>query len=189
MACQSLVNMLLVDERIVLKRLETFHTNELFKVINRNRIYLREWLPWVDNIKSPEDSLYFIQVQSALHEESKEITFEIFIDDQVTGCISTHAIDWQNNKTSLGYWIGKENSNKGVIHQCSQKMLAYLFNSLEINRVEIRCATSNYPSRRIAEKLGMKAEGITRQSEWIYDHFVDHIIYCSLSEEYRHTRV
>jgi RimJ/RimL family protein N-acetyltransferase len=44
---------------------------------------------------------------------------------------------------------------------------------LELNRIQARVATGNYPSQAVCERLGLKKEGILRQAEWLYDHFVD----------------
>lgn len=59
---------------------------------------------------------------------------------------------------------------------------------LKLNRVEIRCAVENYKSRSIPERLGFTKEGLTRESEWLYDHYVDHVIYSMLASEWKDIR-
>src|SRR3712207_6857835 len=51
------------------------------------------------------------------------------------------------------------------------------------NRVSIACATENKKSCAIPERLGFRREGVQRQAEWLYDHFVDHVIYAALRSE------
>jgi hypothetical protein len=36
-----------------------------------------------------------------------------------------------------------------------------------------RVATANYPSQAVCDRLGLKKEGVLRQAEWLYDHYVD----------------
>src|SRR3712207_8983550 len=50
------------------------------------------------------------------------------------------------------------------------------FLELGLNRVSIACATENKKSCAIPERLGFRREGVQRQAEWLYDHFVDHVI-------------
>ena len=63
--------------------------------------------------------------------------------------------------------------------------IAYGFNELDLNRIEIRVAEENKKSRAIPEKLGFQEEGKIRQAEWLYDHYVDHVIYGLLAEEWK----
>jgi ribosomal-protein-serine acetyltransferase len=63
-------------------------------------------------------------------------------------------------------------------------LLDYAFRNLGMNRVEIRCATGNTRSRAIPERLGFKEEGTVRQAEWLYDHYVDHVVYSMLRDEW-----
>ena len=59
------------------------------------------------------------------------------------------------------------------------------FKELKLNRIEIRCATGNKASQAIPKSLGFKEEGVMRQNEWLYDHFVDHIVFSVLASEWK----
>jgi len=43
----------------------------------------------------------------------------------------------------------------------------------------------NKKSRAIPKRLGFKEEGIIRQTEWLYDRFVDHVVYGMLIDEWQ----
>ena len=45
---------------IEIRMFEVNEAEEIFGVVERNRAYLREWLPWVDFTTSPEDLRRFI---------------------------------------------------------------------------------------------------------------------------------
>ena len=96
-----------------------------------------------------------------------------------------HKIDWLNRSTSIGYWLGESYQGKGLITKACSKVLEYSFGRMGLNRIEIRCATENLKSRAIPERLGFKDEGIIRDAEWLYDHYVDHIIYGMLESQWR----
>lgn len=50
-----------VDEHITLRQLNLQDANQLFALIDSNRSYLREWLPWLDTNVSSDDSIAFIE--------------------------------------------------------------------------------------------------------------------------------
>ncbi len=79
----------------------------------------------------------------------------------------------------------QRDEGKGIVTQACQAIIDYIFDDLKLNRVEIRCATQNVRSRAIPERLGFKTEGILRQSEWLYNHFVNHIVYGLLVSEWK----
>jgi ribosomal-protein-serine acetyltransferase len=64
-------------------------------------------------------------------------------------------------------------------------VLAYCFNHLHLNRIELRCASENAGSMRVAERLGFSPEGLLRQDECLNGVFVDHYVYGLLADEFR----
>src|SRR5207249_1896475 len=44
-----------------LRLAEEIHVHDLFLLVDANRAYLRQWLPWVDATRSPEDILGFVR--------------------------------------------------------------------------------------------------------------------------------
>lgn len=64
-------------------------------------------------------------------------------------------------------------------------LLQYAFVVLQLNKVEIRAAEGNAKSRAIPERLGFTAEGTIRAAEWLYDHYVNHVVYGMLASEWQ----
>jgi ribosomal-protein-serine acetyltransferase len=174
-----------IDEDIQLKLLEIGVAEELYLLTDKDRSYLREWLPWVDGTKSAEDTKAFIQ--STLKQISENNGFQagIFYKGNIAGCIGLHGIDWSNKKTTIGYWLGAEYQGKGIMSQACKAIIDHVFVYLKLNRVEIRAATFNKKSRAIPERLSFKNEGEVRQVEWINDHYVDHVIYGMLAGDWK----
>ena len=46
---------LVVDDDVTLRAVAEADTDEMFRLVHRNRAYLREWLPWLDANRSAED--------------------------------------------------------------------------------------------------------------------------------------
>ena len=55
---------------------------------------------------------------------------------------------------------------------------------MDMNKVRISVAEENARSRAIPERLGFKIEGIAREAEWLYDHYVNHVLYAAIKSEW-----
>lgn len=173
-----------VTDDICLQLLEVRHAEELFLLTDKDRNYLREWLPWVDGTKNPGDTRNFIQLSLNGFSNNNGFHAGIFYKDEIAGCIGLHGIDWNNKKTSIGYWLGSDYQGKGIMTQSCEAVINHAFYHLGLNRVEIRAAVLNHKSRAVPSRLGFSHEGIVRSAEWLYDHYVDHVIYGMLSEDW-----
>lgn len=169
-----------VNDEVELRLLEQIHALDLFNLIDANRSHLREWLPWVDGTQSVVDTSVFIASALRQFAEGKGFQAAIYCQGQLCGVIGHHGIDWANRSTSLGYWLAGTHQGKGIMTACCSAVVAHAFAELHLHRVVIRCATENRRSRAIPERLGFKLEGISREAEWLYDHFVDHAVYAKL---------
>lgn len=175
---------LYVSEQLTLRTLEPRDAVPLFQITDSSRASLREWLPWVDSIRTPDDTLRFIQHCVQLLDEQKSMTFAICHKEQLIGSISFNQLDWQNRSCQIGYWLSDAFTGKGIMTKAVRALINYAFFKLDMNRIEIRCATGNGKSRSIPERLGFSLEGVIRSGEWLYDHYVDHAIYGLLEEEW-----
>lgn len=173
-----------VNENIQLKILEMRDADELFRLSDRNRNYLRAWLPWVDHTVSVEQSKEFIQHSLKQFADNNGFNLGIYYKNTLAGCIGLHCIDWSNRKTSIGYWLAEEYQGLGLMTSACKALIHFIFHDLGLNRVEIRAAVFNSKSRAIPERLNFQQEGIIRQAEWLSDHYVDHVVYGMLREDW-----
>ncbi len=67
-------------------------------------------------------------------------------------------------------------------------LVGHAFTELNLNRVEIRCASDNARSCAIPERLSFRREGLLREAEWLYDRFVDHVVYGLIRSEWNEPR-
>jgi ribosomal-protein-serine acetyltransferase len=174
-----------LDQNSYLRMLEERDAHELYQAIDANRAHLRKWLPFVDSTRSEQDSLSFIRSARIQIAENKGMHCGIFLNDTLVGVIGYHFIDWNNRVTSIGYWLTEDAQGKGLMTRSVRALLENAFHNWQINRVEIRVATDNHKSQAIPKRLGFRQEGILRQREWLYDHYVDHILYALLKTEWK----
>lgn len=175
---------LTIDDDSELELISQSHADELFDLIEDNREYLREWLPWLDNNRYLQNTIDYINIARFQYERNETVQFVLLHKGSIVGTIGFHRIDWMNRSTSIGYWIGEQYQGRGLITRSCSSVLDYSFGKMGLHRIEIRCATENFKSQSIPKRLGFKEEGLIRQAEWIYDHYVDHIVYGMLESEW-----
>ncbi|QQE81429.1 GNAT family N-acetyltransferase [Alicyclobacillus sp. SO9] len=173
-----------VNEDIALKLLTQQDADEVFRLTDESREYLREWLPWVDFTKSVSDSRNFLLSVQEQWAANNGFQAGICYRNELAGVIGFHEVNWANKSSSLGYWLAEGFQGKGIMTEACRAMVSIAFEQYGLNRVEIRAAAENHKSRAIPERLGFKEEGRVRQSEWVNNHFVDHVIYGILKEEW-----
>ena len=172
-----------VDDEITLRVPELDDAARLFGLINRNREYLRKFLPWVDYSKTIKDSEDFIRESQQMIKEGKGLNFCLLYKNKIGGTIGLHYIDKVNKKTELGYWLAEDLQGQGVMTRSCRGLIDYVRNELGLHRIELRAAVDNTASCRMAERLGFTKEGILREIEMVNGKFVSLIVYSLLSTD------
>ena len=157
----------------------------MFELTDKNRAYLREWLPWVDSNQTVNDTRRFIQTIINQFKSNAGFQCGIWNEGKMKGVVGFHRIDWLNKNVEIGYWIAREYQGRGLITRSCKAMIDYAFREYNLKRVQIRCATGNIRSCAIPERLGFQKEGITLQSENLYGRFVDLVVYGMLDGDWK----
>ena len=175
-----------VDNQIKIEMLQQQHKEELFDLIDNNRDHLRKWLLWVDKRKSAQDFESIIPIWITNYANNNGFDAGIRYNGTLVGMIGLHFIDWKNRETSIGYFLAEQYQGKGIVTRCVRALVNYLFEEMEINRIEIQVAENNRRSIAIPEKLRFTQEGIKREGQWLYDHYENLIIFSMLKREWKH---
>jgi len=175
---------LIIDKDSYLTLVDFKEAPEVLSLIERNRRYLRKWLGWLDMTQSVTDLSRFIETCKKEFEAKKGLSTFIWHKGEAVGIMHLKAVNPTNKKAEIGYWVGEEHRGQGIAKKACKAMLHFAFNEWDLNRVEIRCATKNKASQAIPIYLGFQQEGILRENEWLYDHFVDHVVFSILKKDW-----
>lgn len=173
-----------IDEELALKLPELRDAERIFELTESSRAYLKEWLPWLDFTTELKDTQSFIQSGRGNYTEGKSLGVAIVFKGEIVGMGGFNDIDGSNKIAKIGYWLGESYQGNGIMTRVARSLTDYALNELKLNKVEIRCASGNLKSRSIPERLGFVQEGTIRQAEWLYDHYVDHVVYGVLADEW-----
>lgn len=176
-----------IDEEVSLRMLTERDAEEFYLLTMASKEHLQQWLGWLNQIQTIEDTIRHIQgsLQTFIALGGLPTSFAVIYRGKIAGTISFNKISELHRMGSIGYWIGESYSGKGIMSRAFQGMLTYGFETLRLNRIEVRVAEGNKKSRAIPERFSFTEEGRLRQAEWLYDHYVDHVVYGLLAEEWK----
>jgi ribosomal-protein-serine acetyltransferase len=174
--------------RLTLRLLKEENAEELFLENDRNRLHLRDWMPWVDDTKCATDTLNFVQRALKAAAEGMQFHYAIYLDDKLVGVVGFNRIEKNNRCATMGYWLAKSQTGKGLMTFAVKALIHEGFEQMDLDRIEARVATGNHASQVVCERAGLKKEGVLRQAEWPYDHYVDLTMNSILNSEWEAKR-
>jgi ribosomal-protein-serine acetyltransferase len=174
---------LVVGDEIAIRLHEQSNVEELYALIERNRSYLKEWMPWAD--QGSEESSEFVKRALQDFATGEACEAGIWYQERLVGSIGLHARNSMFRKMEMGYWISEESQGKGIVTRSCLTMMGFAFDELKLNRVEIQVAVGNDRSSAIPERLGFTREGTLRKMGWHAGEHVDLVVYGMLAEEWK----
>ena len=176
-----------IDNELHIRSFDKTMAQELFRLVDSNREHLQQWLTWVPFQKSSEDTLAFLQHRKNEIERTGAFGGGIFLEDRIVGTIGFHSFHRADNSASIGYWLCKDMTGKGIVTRSVQRLLQHGFEDLLLHRIELRASTENKKSWSIAEKVGFTREGMIRQCSFVNGRYLDHYVYGILKDEFDHS--
>lgn len=174
-----------IDDTLDMRLVEERYVEAYFAGCDANRKHIGEWLPWVDQTKTVDDSMAFVHECLQQYSEHNGFQAGIWQGNQFVGMIGYIHWNFINNHTEIGYWLAKDANGRGIITKCTRALVDYAFNIVNLNRVVIRCAVGNEKSGNVAKRLGFTHEGIERQGIKLRDYYTDVHVYSILSKEWQ----
>ena len=175
---------LYIDEDLHLEKIKISHAGLLFEIIERDRNYLRRWLPFVDQTRKEKDTADYIRQILSPHHRDQNAVYTIWYRGEIAGLAGFKEIDMINNKSEIGYWLAEKLQGKGIITRTVRKMIDFGFRNMKLNRIQIKVAVGNMKSAAIPRRLGLVLEGIERHGEFHTDRYFNLEIYSILKAEW-----
>lgn len=162
--------------KIELKNLDQIDPGQLAYFANDKRVckYLRNSFPYPYTVY---DAMHFIRFSL----ENHQLDFGIVIDNICIGCIgATFQKDIYMRNCELGYWIGADYWNKGIMSHIIPFMCQFIFENYTITKIYAEVFADNKASSHLLEKCGFIQEGYLRQHIYKNGTFYDAILYSLL---------
>ena len=174
-----------IEPDLHVELLHLLHSKELYLLIETNREYLREWMSWIDDSKHEEYIKNFIKTSMKQQVDNLGFQCGIFYNNQLIGISGYQPLDKKNRCGEIGYWLSERFEGRGLMTKACAKIIEFGFEILDLNKIVIQCAVGNKKSRSLAERLGFKQEEVLEKNEWLYNRYIDHVVYSQLKIDQR----
>lgn len=140
---------------------------------------LSPWLPWAHAAyTSDHAAAWFHQcAQDRANGSADEIGIFRRDDCRLLGGIGLHRINRQHGFAGLGFWVRRSAQWRGIASLAATTMARHAFAHHGLTRLEIVAAENNLASRRVAEKIGARHEGIAHNRLCLGGRLHNAIIY------------
>ena len=103
--------------------------------------------------------------------------------DEPIGDIAVVRMDEEVSMAHIGYCIGRAWWHQGITSEALKAVMNFLFDVVDVNRIESRHDPRNPNSGGVMKKCGMKYEGTLRSSDWNNQGICDASYYSLLKSE------
>ena len=155
------------SERLTIRAPQPGDGDEMNAAVRETFDDLKVWMPWAQEISTPEESEANVRRAWSRFLARKELWLLLFLKgtNTIVGSSGLHGINWDIPKFEIGYWCRKRFQGQGYITESTAAIAKFAFDALGAKRVEIRCDSKNVRSRRIPERLGFELEGTLRNNQ------------------------
>ncbi|MEM9135583.1 MAG: GNAT family protein [Actinomycetota bacterium] len=180
----------LLGRRILLRQLQPSDFEQWREVRRRNAEWLTKWEP-----SRPPNAPDVIEDRSAFalrcHAREREwqlgtgYGFGVFVEGAFAGEINLNSVQrgpFQN--AYVGYWIDEAHAGHGYTPEAVVVVARFAFEDQGLHRIQISIVPRNAASRRVVEKLNLRAEGVAERYLEINGTWEDHIRYAMTSDEW-----
>ncbi|MBP3301201.1 MAG: GNAT family N-acetyltransferase [Clostridia bacterium] len=139
------------------------------------------WPPY----KSPEGCRKILEEWEKSYEQDDYYQWCMEYEGRPIGAISAVRLQERDEWAELGYCMGHDFWGKGLMTEAAEAVIDFFFSQVGVHRVCIEHAVRNPASGRVAEKCGMRHEGVKRESfKASWGEFLDISFWGILREEW-----
>ena len=177
--------MIIESKRLILRNWEDSDIQDLVEGLNN--INVSKWMASVPFPYTEKDAKNFIEYAKQ-QDENHKISLAIVLkeNNKVIGGIEIRNIDKRNGTAGGGIWLNEKYQKNGYGTEAFCIRNRYIFNEMNLRRIENGYFKDNEKSHKMQLKLGYKDEGIRRKKFicMATNEYVDECITGLLKEEF-----
>jgi ribosomal-protein-serine acetyltransferase len=122
------------------------------------------WMSWCRSDYASADAEAWFALAHKNLQQGVSYELGIFTSDGTTllGGVGLNQFNRAHNFCNLGYWVRESRQGQGIATRASRALAEFGFRELKLGRIEIVVAQGNFPSQRVAQKVGAAFECVAR---------------------------
>ncbi|SKB68628.1 GNAT family N-acetyltransferase [Daejeonella lutea] len=173
------LNISLESERTLLRPLTKDDEKELQEIADEESL----WIYGTSDLSKPGELKKYIATAIA-DRNSGICAIWVVIDKKsgkIAGCTRLSEISWKDERGQIGWtWIGSEFQGSGLNRDMKFLILSYGFETLGLNRIELKADERNHRSRQAILGIGATREGVLREHIKLHDGYIRNTVYYSI---------
>lgn len=173
----------LETERLILRKFKITDAQDMFDNYASSD-NVTKYMTW-ETHKNIDVTKEYLQSLTESYSDGKVFDWAIKLksENKVIGSISAKNLNENISKIEIGYCIGEKWWNHGIVTEALKEIIRFLFEEVDVNRIEAYHDIRNPASGRVMQKSGMKFEGILRQAYPAKNGVADVCIYSILKSD------
>lgn len=170
-------------ERLILRKYQLSDAQDMFKnyAADERVTKFLSWPPYTNTADIEE----FLRERIAEYADPSNYHWAIEMNGEMIGSISVIGGSDYHRNCEIGYCLGYEFWNKGIMAESLAAVIKFLFEEVGMNRIIAKHNEKNPASGRVMQKCGMTHEATFREHYHMNDgNYYDSILYRILRSEY-----
>ncbi|GLX77268.1 N-acetyltransferase GCN5 [Thalassotalea insulae] len=138
-------------------------------------------MQYIGPILSPEElkAKFNTRIRPWDGEQDHWLTLKIITKNtnEFIGSVGFRIADIEAERAEIGYLLLQQYQGHGYMTEATRALVAFLFNQLEVAKIEAHCCADNNASWKVMEKLGMEREGFFKSHSVLNQQRHDDLAY------------
>lgn len=155
----------LLTNRCVISRFREGDGEDFHNLLQDNQAHLEDHFPHlIEDIRNKETAETFLRQRIAGWLLQEEYAFGIRLNEsgKLIGYIHLFDIDWSTPKGEINYFIDRDEVQQGLMTEVLARIVRFTFKQLALEKISLHALSDNYPSQRLARRIGFQREGMLR---------------------------
>ncbi|MFI8520499.1 GNAT family N-acetyltransferase [Streptomyces sp. NPDC085481] len=173
------------DDGAELTPLEPRHAEEFLAHIDRGREFIGAHVGLPDVVTDLDTSRAHLRRYADKAANDAGYLYGIRVDGTLVGGVMFRIFDTESELAEAGCWVEPGYAGRGLVTRACRVIIDWAIEQRGIHRIEWHVSSANTPSIAVARRLGMRRDGVMRESYPYRGKRADMEVWSVLAPEWR----